>query len=119
MRFSLDDDDDDDDDDSTYPIGARREDEEATIGGPKYQPSTKNDDPIVQALQKVLGVKTVESKFFCPTVFIIISHCSLSLVSSFLSRRSPSMQSSNCLTRDGMAMKFSSIPLTKVCTLSN
>ena len=40
--------------------GAVREMGEAQAAGPKYMPSIEPDDPIVQALQKVLGVGVVE-----------------------------------------------------------
>lgn len=54
--------------------GAQRETQEAQAAGPKYQPSTEDDDPIVQALQKVLGVETVES------TYVHIPNSSLSVV---------------------------------------
>lgn len=42
--------------------GAQREAAEAAAGGPKYMPTTEGDDPIVQALRKVVGVDVVESE---------------------------------------------------------
>lgn len=41
---------------------AERASAEAAAGGPKYMPTTEGDDPIVQALRKVVGVATVESE---------------------------------------------------------
>ncbi len=45
--------------------GAQRETADAMASGPKYMPSTEADDPIVQALRKVVGVAVVESKWCC------------------------------------------------------
>ena len=42
--------------------GAAHASAEAAAGGPKYQPTTEGDDPIVRALRKVVGVATVESE---------------------------------------------------------
>jgi hypothetical protein len=42
--------------------GAQRESAEAAASGPKYMPKTEGDDPIVQALRKVVGVSVVESE---------------------------------------------------------
>jgi hypothetical protein len=44
--------------------GAQRESAEAAASGPKYMPSTEGDDPIVQALMKVVGVQSVESECY-------------------------------------------------------